>query len=753
MRWHVTIQGVVQGIGFRPFVYHLAHECGLAGSVRNTTVGVEIEIEGPQPALVKFVHRLHTDAPALACITTVAIAEVPALDLSGFLILPSQPGEDSTLIPPDLATCSACVQEILCVPERRFRYPFTNCTKCGPRFTIIRGLPYDRAATTLADFSLCPTCAAEYDDPADRRFHAEPIACAACGPRVWLETASGTEQSEGGAIAQAAALLRQGAVLAVKGLGGFHLVCDATNEEAVQRLRTTKQRRHKPLAVMVATVEESRWYGQISTDEAALLMSLHAPIVLVRKRHDAPLAAGIAPENAYLGVMLPHTPLHHLLVRDTGKPLVMTSGNPHDEPLYLTAEEIQAAFSGTVDGFLSHDRPIHQRCDDSVCVVTPIGPQLVRRGRGYVPLPVNVPLTAPTPILAVGADLKNTFCFLREREAFVSQHIGDMGKVATQRHFADALAHLTALLKITPTLVAHDLHQDYATSRFATTTGLPLVGVQHHHAHIASCLADNGLAGPVIGVAFDGTGYGTDGAVWGGEFLIATLRDFRRVAHLEYLPLPGGEAAIRRPYRLAVAYLLRTLGTVPALPFLDSISDAEQRLLRQMTERRVHTPMTSSCGRLFDAVAALVGLRGEVTYEAQAAMELEAVSYEGANTTDARRYPFVIDGTRIRLGALLESIVADVQARVPVPVIGWRFHQTLAEMVRGVCLRIREQEQVDRVALSGGCWQNRLLLGATLSRLRDAGFTVHTHTQTPPNDGGISLGQAVVAAARLAHTS
>lgn len=508
VRWQVTIQGVVQGIGFRPFVYHLAHECGIDGSVRNTTGGVEIEIEGPHSALVKFLHRLQTDAPALARITAVSCTVIPTLHLSGFLILPSQPGEDSTLIPSDLATCSACVQEILGETERRFRYPFTNCTRCGPRFTIIRALPYDRATTTLADFSLCPACAAEYNDPADRRFHAEPVACAACGPRVWLETTSRTEQSQGEAIAHAATCLRQGAVLAVKGLGGFHLLCDATNEEAIQRLRGAKQRRDKPLAVMVATLEEACRYGQISPDEAALLMSLHAPIVLVRKRDDAPLAAGIAPGNAYLGVMLPYTPLHHLLVRDTGTPLVVTSGNRHDEPLCLTAEEVHAVFSGTVDGVLSHDRPIQQRCDDSVCVVTPTGPQPVRRGRGYVPLPVHVPLAAPTPILAVGADLKNTFCLLREREAFLSPHIGNMGSVATQRHFADALAHLSALLKLTPTLVAHDLHPDYATSRFAATMGVPLVGVQHHHAHIASCLAENGLTGPVIGVAFDGTGYG-----------------------------------------------------------------------------------------------------------------------------------------------------------------------------------------------------------------------------------------------------
>ncbi|NOT53492.1 MAG: carbamoyltransferase HypF [Deltaproteobacteria bacterium] len=754
-RWRVILRGVVQGIGFRPFVYHLAHECELAGSVRNTAAGVEIDIEGPRAALVDFVRRVHTDAPALARITAATWTEIPALHLPGFHVLPSQPGEDHTLIPPDLATCSACIQEISDLQQRRFRYPFTNCTRCGPRFTVVCRLPYDRAATTLADFSLCPACVAEYHDPADRRFHAEPIACATCGPRVWLETKRTTARSAErlaiDAIAHAAALLRQGAVLAVKGLGGFHLVCDATNAEAVQRLRGAKQRRHKPLAVMVATVEEARMYSQVSADEATLLLSVHAPIVLVRKQRDSVLAAEVAPGTAYLGVMLPYTPLHHVFIRDTGRPLVVTSGNRRDDPLCLTAEEAHAVFRETVDGFLLHDRPIQQRCDDSVCVVTPTGPQVLRRARGYVPLPVRVPLTTPAPILAVGAELKNTFCLLRGDEAFLSQHLGDMGSVATRTHFTGALAHLTALLKMTPTLVAHDLHPDYATSRFAATTGLPLVGVQHHHAHIASCLADNGLAGPVIGVAFDGTGYGTDGAIWGGEFVIATFRDFRRVAHLEYLPLPGGEAAIRHPHRIAIAYLLSLLGTVPALPFLDPIAEAEQRLIRQITERRVNTPLTSSCGRLFDAVAALVGPREEVTYEAQAAIELESVSYEGAH--DPTIYPYAIDGTQIRLGALLARIVADVQAGVPVPIIGWRFHQTLAEMVREVCLRIRAQEHVQGVALSGGCWQNRLLLDMTVSRLRDAGFLVYTHKQTPTNDGGISLGQAVVAAARHARAS
>jgi hydrogenase maturation protein HypF len=637
--------------------------------------------------------------------------------------------------------------------DRRFRYPFANCTRCGPRFTIVRSLPYDRFATTMATFPLCTACALEYWNPADRRFHAEPVACPACGPRVWLEVEKEESPSlpRENDIVRAAILLREGAVLAVQSLGGFHLACDATSEDAVRRLRQAKDRLHKPLAVMVATLEEAHIYGEISTAEATLLTSVHAPIVLVRKRPDSPLASAIAPGNAYLGVMLPYTPLHHLLLREIAKPLVMTSGNRRDEPLCRSAEEAKAALRGRVDGFLLHNRPIHQRCDDSVYFVADTGPQPVRRSRGYTPLPVSVPLTAPVPVLALGAELKNTFCLLRGREAFLSQHIGDMGSLATQRHFTAALEHMQTLLKIAPAVVAHDLHPDYTTSRYAATTSLPLIGVQHHHAHIAACLADNGVSGPAIGVAFDGTGYGADEAIWGGEFLVADLQGFRRVAHLEYLPLPGGDTAIRRPYRIALAYLVALLGTIPPVPFLEQVSHAEQQVIVQMIERRVNTPVTSSCGRLFDAVAAIIGLRGEVTYEAQAAIELEAVSCTGED--DDTIYPFAIEEEQVRLGPLLAQIVADVQAGVSAGVIGRRFHLTLAEIVRTVCIQVREREGLTMVALSGGCWQNRLLLTTTVSRLQEAEFTVYTHRQAPANDGGISLGQAVVAAAQLAKSA
>ncbi|MGE0680268.1 MAG: carbamoyltransferase HypF [Candidatus Binatia bacterium] len=746
------MRGVVQGVGFRPFIHRLARELSLAGWARNTSAGVEIVIQGDETQRSRFLSRLRAEAPSLAHVTNVHLEESEQLRLTDFVILPSTLGEQYTLLPPDLATCPLCLEEVFSSQNRRSRYPFTNCTACGPRFTIVRALPCDRRMTTMADFRLCPSCAAEYEDPADRRFHAEPVACPTCGPHVWLTVEhNATTQRPRDTITHAATLLRKGAVIAVQGLGGFHLACDATNASAVQRLRQTKDRWHKPLAVMAATLDEARRYGEISTAEATLLTSVQAPIVLVRKRANSPLASTIAPGNVYLGLMLPYTPLHHLLLRDTGKPLVMTSGNRRDEPLCRTEEEAKVALDGLVDGFLFHDRLIHQRCDDSVVFVTNTGAQPVRRSRGYVPLPVPTPIAAPIPILAVGAELKNTFCLLRAREAFLSQHIGDMGSLATQQHFVTALEHLQGLFKIHPAVVAHDLHPDYTTTRYAQTTDLPLIGVQHHHAHVAACLVDNSITGPVIGAAFDGTGYGTDGAIWGGEFFVADLRNFRRVAHLEYLPLPGGEAAIRRPYRTALAYLTVLSGAIPTLAFVEAIPSTERKITLQMIERKVHTPLTSSCGRLFDAVAAITGLRTQVTYEAQAAIELEAVS--STESHDGVIYPFTIDNGQVRLGPLLAAVVSDTQQHIPVGVIGQRFHHTLAEIVHTVCEQIREKEGLTTVALSGGCWQNRLLLSATISRLRETRFSVYVHHQVPANDGGISLGQAVVAAARLTESS
>jgi len=749
VRWRLQVRGIVQGVGFRPCVYRLATELKIGGWVWNAAAGVEIEVEGPERTLVSFLQRLRTEAPPLAFIHDIETETRLPRGEKEFVILPSRSGAETTLLPPDLATCERCLAEVCDPTNRRFRYAFANCTDCGPRFTIVEALPYERAATTMSDFPLCPACVAEYYDPTDRRFHAEPVACPVCGPHVQLVqhdggTPDGSSQDD---IVRAAMLLAEGAVIAVQGVGGFHLVCDATNEAAVRRLRLAKDRAHKPLAVMTATLSEACLHGEISEEEARLLTSVHAPIVLVRQRSDSWLAAAVAPGQTYVGLMLPYSPLHVLLVQDAGRPLVMTSGNRRDEPLCRTHAEAEAALGQWVDALLVHNRPIKQRCDDSVFFVADTGPQPVRRSRGYTPLPVCVPLAAPRPLLAVGAELKNTFCLLHDREAFLSQHLGDMSSLATQRHWSEALAHLQALLKTTPEVIAHDLHPDYATSRYAVAAGVPIIGVQHHHAHIVSCLADNGETGPVIGVAFDGAGYGLDGAIWGGEFLVTDIKNFRRVGHLQYLPLPGGDAAIRRPSRIALAYLMALLPTMPALPFLERLSQEEQRVIARMLDRRINTPLTSSCGRLFDAVAAMIGVQGEVTYEAQAAIELETLSTHA--DVDQPIYPFVFEGDEVKLGSVFQEIVHDLERKVAPGVIGRRFHATVAEIVGTVCSRVRKNEGLDKVALSGGCFQNRLLLGLTARRLRQSGFTVYTHRQVPTNDGGISLGQALVAAARL----
>lgn len=756
-RVRVTVQGVVQGIGFRPFVYRLAHQFGLSGWVHNTADGVELEVEGRPAQLAAFLHALQREAPPLAHIATVTALETSPRGTRDFTIRAGRTDGQHTLLPPDVATCAQCLQEIGDPRQRRFGYAFTNCTNCGPRFTIVHSLPYDRSATTMAAFTLCPACTAEYTNPADRRFHAEPMACPSCGPQVWLEmTPQGGERfgrlplkPVKDVLSHTAALFQGGAVIAVKSLGGFHLACDATNDEAVLTLRAAKARPDKPLAVMVSTLDEAHQYGLISEAEEGLLTSVQAPIVLVQKQAGSRLSATIAPGNAYVGLMLPYTPLHHLLLRASGRPLVMTSGNRRGEPLCQTAEEATEALGSTVDAFLLHDRPIHQRCDDSVFFLGTTGLQPLRRSRGYTPSPVQMPIASPVPVLAVGAELKNTFCLLRGQEAVLSQHIGDMASLATQQHFASSLEHWKTLLNITPAAVAHDLHPSYTTSQYTQTLDLPRIGVQHHHAHVATCLADNGVSGPVIGVVFDGTGYGTDGAIWGGEFAVADFGHARRVAHLEYMPLPGGDAAIRHPARIAVAYLIQLFGELPPVPFLKTMPLSEQRLIRQMVKQRVNTPLTSSCGRLFDAVAALVGLRGQVTYEAQAAIELEAVS--SCLTEEHGTYPFTVRDGQVQLRSLLGQIVSDVEAGVSPGIIGQRFHHTLAEMVRYVCLRVRDSDGLNAVALSGGCWQNRLLLARTVRRLQAEGFTVYTHKQVPTNDGGLSLGQAAVAAARLAR--
>jgi hydrogenase maturation protein HypF len=776
---------VVQGVGFRPFVYRLAHDHGLSGWVLNHSGGVDIEVEGPPQALAGFIHGLTAQAPPLARIVGVEVADAPLHGYESFEIRHSVAEEGRyQLISPDIATCADCLRELLDRSDRRYRYPFTNCTNCGPRFTIIRNIPYDRPLTTMEPFAMCPNCQREYDDPLDRRFHAQPNACPVCGPQVWIEESGepGSRLAEKDeAVRLAGSMLQEDQVLAIKGLGGFHLACDATSARAVGTLRARKGRPAKPLAVMMASLDDIRRHCVVSEEEEELLTGQQCPIVLLRWREESTVVASVAPENLYLGVMLPYTPLHHILLRDVGRPLVMTSGNLSEEPIAQDNEEARRRLGPLADAFLMHNRDIYARYDDSVLFnALPPNIQPIRRSRGYAPFPIQLPFKAEQ-ILAVGAELKNTFCLTRDEFAFLSQHIGDMENLETLEHFERSITLYQHLFRIEPELVAHDLHPGYFATQYAEASDKPLVGIQHHQAHIAACLADNGWSfagtqdrpfasakdrqggepdsgqgpgtGPVIGVAWDGTGYGLDGHIWGGEFFVGDYGGLQRVAHLEYLPMPGGEAAILNPWRLALGYIYALSGELPPLP---GVSDEEIRVVRQQVDRELNTPLTSAAGRLFDAVAALIGVRHQVTYEAQAAIELEMLALRQPNTPAdgvPPIYPFDVeqgvDGAVIRLRRLLEAILADVAAGVRPAEIGWRFHQTLAEMILAVCQRISGETGLRTVALSGGCFQNRLLLALAVARLEQNGFRVLLHRQVPCNDGGISLGQAAIAQFRV----
>jgi hydrogenase maturation protein HypF len=595
---------------------------------------------------------------------------------------------------------------------------------------------------------MCADCAREYDDPANRRFRAEPIACPKCGPRVWLEVAGDALCGAGAktdCVEQAAAVLRHGGVIGILGLGGAHLACDASNEQAVERLREIKRREHKPLAVMVESIDLARTLAVLTGSDEALLESPSAPIMLAQRRAEAPLAPSIAPATDQVGVMLAYTPLHLLLVRDAARPLVMTSANLPGEPLCRSAEELRSKFGASLDAILLHDRPIHQRCDDSVWINVRGTLQPIRASRGSIPRAITIPLDATLPILAVGGDIKNSFCLLSGNRALMSQYIGTLENVATREHLLDSLSRWRTLVGIEPQLAAHDLHPSSSSRALAESLGLPTVAVQHHHAHIAACLAENGESGPAIGIAFDGTGYGVDGAIWGGEALLADLSSFKRLAHLEYLPLPGGDAAIRHPARVAAAYLFAQFGERPVARIAEVLGHERIRILERMIERGINTVPTSSAGRLFDAVAALVGVRDDVTYEAQAAIELEAL----ARTVESDgSYPFSVESGAVNLKSLLAAIISDVRAGVSCAIIARRFHSTMAEIVGAMAELVRRETGTSIAALSGGCFQNRLLLETSIERLESAGFRVLTHHRVPANDGGLALGQAVIAASR-----
>ena len=799
----ISVHGVVQGVGFRPFVYRLAHEHSLTGWVLNHSGGVEIEVEGPAAALATFVRDLEEKTPPLARIEGIEVADVPPAGYTTFEIRHSVAQEGRyQLISPDIATCSDCLLELLTPSDRRYRYPFTNCTNCGPRFTIIADIPYDRPLTTMRDFVMCPQCQAEYRDPLDRRFHAQPNACPVCGPHVWLAPSSRLRpeaQPEGlqasgsnlkletlkretdDVIAQAARLLQAGDILAIKGLGGFHLACDGTDEMAVRTLRERKNRPAKPLAVMMTTLEEVKQHCWVSEEEERLLTSSQCPIVLLGWKPESNISRLVAPRNNYLGVMLPYTPLHHVLLRDVGRPLVMTSGNLSEEPIARDNDEALRRLAHLADYFLLHNRDIYARYDDSVWFVplreeTRLRPeaqpegffrknlvslaQPIRRSRGYAPFPVKLPFKIGQ-ILACGAELKNTFCVTRDEYAFLSQHIGDMENLETLAHFETTIELYKRLFRIKPEIIAYDMHPEYLATKYAKSQFVirnSLFAIQHHHAHVASCLADNGWSpddGPVIGVAWDGTGYGSDGRIWGGEFLVANYHGFQRVAHLEYLPMPGGEAAIRNPYRLAIGYLYALTGQLPSFrpPPVppDFGGEEELRIIQQQIDKGINCPQTSSGGRLFDAVSALLGVRERITYEAQAAVELEMVAQiqNPKSQIPIGSYQFGVeeggDGMMIRLRPLFDALLADLRDGVAVGEMAYRFHVTVAEMVGAVCERIARETGLRTVALSGGCFQNRLLLVLVVPRLREVGLRVLLHRQVPCNDGGISLGQAVIA--------
>ncbi|MBC7247183.1 MAG: carbamoyltransferase HypF [Actinobacteria bacterium] len=779
----IEVRGIVQGVGLRPCIYRLAREHRLAGWVENTPEGALVVAAGSADELATFLEKITAEAPPAAVIEEVIAREVareevlPSAD-GGFRIRDSsQEGRKAALISPDLATCADCLREMHDPADRRYRYPFINCTNCGPRFTIIADIPYDRPLTTMAAFTMCPECEREYHDPADRRFHAQPNACPKCGPRLRLEDGRGNVLP-GDPVVLAAEALRAGKTVAVKGLGGFQLACDATSDAAVSRLRERKRRYAKPLAVMAASLQEAERYCEVSEEERALLASPRAPIVLLRERDGSPLSRLVAPGLDRQGIFLPYTPLHHLLLEEAGIPLVMTSGNVSEEPIAKDNDEARSRLAGIADLFLVHDRDILVRYDDSVTSVLLGREYPLRRARGYAPYPVVVAREYGVEVLALGAELKNTFCFLRGRHAFLGQHIGDLDDLETLRHYEEAMAAVRRLFDLSPGLVAHDLHPDYMSTQLAADFALPRVAVQHHHAHVASCLADNGFSGRVIGVAWDGTGYGADGTVWGGEFLLCDEAEFTRAGHLHAFPMPGGEVCARELERMAFGVLWGTYGEEDAVMDIFSSRfaqgdgtggffgrgrmegmgagrDADPRgkaqALAAQVRSGINVPFTSSAGRLFDAVAALLGVRGVAYYEGQAACELEAV----ASSCPRSRMP----GYEVRLAGgglpwvldtrpLVLAVLEDLEGGRDVSSIAAGFHAALARGIVETCLALRRETGIAVAALSGGVFQNRLLTAMAVEGLESEGFRCLLHRRVPCNDGGVSLGQAVAAASR-----
>jgi hydrogenase maturation protein HypF len=751
IRVQILVRGVVQGVGFRPYIFSLARRRELRGQVLNNATGVLIDVEGEKSAIEQFINEIEFKPPPLSQIESIERRDnLPLANYLEFRIVESEAaGRKFVPLSADIATCADCLRELFDPRDRRYRYPFINCVNCGPRFTIIEDTPYDRAKTTMREFTMCAACQAEYENPCDRRFHAEPTACAACGPQLYLADENGRRLENGDdAISHARGLLLQGQILAIKGVGGIHLACDATNAAAVERLRRRKYREDKPFALMASSIEMIAEYCYVSTIERDLLLSTQRPIALLARKPE-PVLSGlpreVAPGLNSLGFMLPYAPLHYLLLENMDRPLVMTSGNVSDEPICYENRDALERLGAIADYFLLHNRRIHVRADDSVVCARRNKEMILRRARGYAPRALKTSFRFAREVLACGAELKNTFCLGRGDQAFISHHIGDLENLETLRSFEHGIDHFKRLFNLRPEVIVHDLHPEYISTKYAMALDdeLVKVGVQHHHAHIASCMADNGVDGEVIGVAMDGLGFGTDGRLWGGEFLVANFARAERVAHLEYTPMPGGTKAIREPWRMAMSYLHRALGDEVLDLDLDFVRRRDRRMwarLRRIIEQGMNSPETSSMGRLFDAVASLTGMRDVAHYEGQAAIELEMM----ADESQGGSYEFDYSGEIIEPAPVIRDIVADLVRRVHATVIAAKFHNAVASLTFQVARRIRAERGLHRVALSGGVFQNRLLLKRTTRLLEAAGFEVFTHSRVPPNDGGIALGQAVV---------
>jgi hydrogenase maturation protein HypF len=762
----IDINGIVQGVGFRPFVYNLARSCRISGWVNNSPGGVHVDAEGAEENLASFISRLKEEAPPLAYIDTFHAVRAEPVGYADFRIRESSTqSAHEAFISSDVSVCPDCLREMNDPGNRRYGYPFINCTNCGPRFTITTGIPYDRINTTMNAFPMCEECAEEYHNPADRRFHAQPVACGKCGPSLALLDDAGNRIAVGSEIEKTIELLTLGKIIAVKGLGGYHLACDAKNSAAVRVLRERKSRDGKPFALMARNIGTVLKYCFVSKEESEILQDNRKPIVLLDRKHESGLPSDdISQDNNKIGVMLPYTPLHHLLFTGGLDLLVMTSGNMSGVPIYYKDREAFCGLGKITDYFLTHNREIYIRTDDSVTSVYRGKEYIIRRSRGYVPFPLDISSlyrevkysSGRVPaVLACGGELKNTFCLTKGGSAFISHHIGDLENVETLMSYESGIEHFENIFMIAPEVVAFDKHPGYLSTQYAEQLhGVKKIPVQHHHAHIASCMAENGVTGKVIGIAFDGTGYGDDGRIWGGEFFVGDYMNFERLAHFEYVPLPGGDTGIREPWRMALSYLVRTYGvsSVPAeLPFLSQIDPYKVSVVTQQIVKQINAPLTSSAGRLFDGVSALIGLCNVIDYEGQAAIRLEKI----ADSKEEYLYLYEIirekPGYKIDVSQMIAAITEEVLSGRDAPRIAGAFHRTVADITRNICMLLREETGINQAVLSGGVFQNRLLLELVLTALEKAGFHVYIHSKVPTNDGGISFGQAAIALRKSAE--